>query len=67
MAYSVLKSANCVPQEIALLNDVARAEAELAAACSDEAHRLAAAELQDARLRLGIALERHRADIRRRD
>ena len=64
MAYSVLKSANCVPQEIELLNDVARAESALAAAGPSERERLAR-ELDAARLRLNVALERLRRDLRR--
>jgi hypothetical protein len=60
MAYSVLKSANCLPEEVELLASVARLEAAVAAA--DDAHartRLSEA-LQDARLRLALALERQR-------
>ena len=65
MAYSVLKSANCVPQEIELLNDVARLEAALARADGATRDRLAR-EADAARLRLNVALERLRADARRR-
>ena len=64
MAYSVLKSANCVPQEIELLNDVARAEAALAAAEPADRERLTR-NLEGARLRLNVALDRLRADARR--
>jgi DnaJ homologue, subfamily C, member 28, conserved domain len=64
MAYSVLKSANCVPQEIELLNEVARAEAALAAAGEASRDRLSR-NLEAARLRLNVALDRLRADARR--
>jgi len=65
MAYSVLKSANCVPEEIELLNDVARAEAALAAAADRDGREPLVRELDAARLRLNVALERMRADARR--
>ena len=68
MAYSVLKSANCVPQEVELLNEVARLEAALAneGGASDAAtHARLGADLQSARLRLAVALERLKADSRR--
>ena len=64
MAYSVLKSANCVPQEIELLNDVARAEAALASASVSERPQRVR-DLEAARLRLNVALDRFRADARR--
>ena len=62
MAYSVLKGANCVPQEIELLNDVAKAEAALATAVDLETRDRLDRELQAARLRLNVALDRLRAD-----
>jgi hypothetical protein len=60
MAYSVLKSANCLPEEVALLSDIARLEAAIPA--EHDAHRKAELSngLQDARLRLALALERRR-------
>jgi len=64
MAYSVLKSANCVPEEIELLNEVARAEAKLASADDADRNRLTR-ELEAARLRLNVALDRLRAEGRR--
>jgi|SRR5215471_16304519 len=66
MAYSVLKSANCVPQEIALLNDVAQLEGQLTAAGDPAARDRVVRELETARLRLNVALDRLRADARRR-
>ena len=65
MAYSVLKSANCVPQEIELLNEVARSEAAVAAADPADRDRLSR-ELEASRLRLNVALDRLRAEGRRR-
>src|SRR5262249_19181567 len=61
MAYSVLKSANCVPQEIELLNDVARIESQLATAADPGARERLTRELDAARLRLNVALDRLRA------
>jgi hypothetical protein len=64
MAYSVLKSANCLPEEVHLLNDVARLESALAAAGDDAAAReRLTSELRDARLRLDLAIGRHRAAL----
>jgi len=58
MAYSILKSAGCVPEEVELLRDADHLESELAAA-TDDARRFALRrELADARLKLDLALER---------
>ena len=64
MAYSILKSANCLPEEVHLLNDVATLESRLAAETLPAARERLATELRDARLRLDVALERHRAESR---
>jgi hypothetical protein len=66
MAYSVLRSANCVPQEIDLLKDVARLEAELDRTNGADARTRLLRDLDAARLRLNVALDRMRADARRR-
>jgi hypothetical protein len=60
LAYSVLKSANCVPEEVELVNDVARLEARIAQATDRGTEMELRAELAAARLRLDIALERLR-------
>jgi hypothetical protein len=65
MAWSVLKSANCLPAEVLLLNDVARLEREVAQAPPDKRERLAA-ELRAAELRLALALERLQSESRAR-
>lgn len=65
MAFSILKSANCLPIEVELLNDVAHLEAAAAAAVGTDAHSGLTTELQDARLRLALALDRLQADGRR--
>ena len=65
MAYSVLKSANCVPEEVELLKEVARLEAANVAAGDESARSRVSAELERVRLRLAIALDRHRAEARR--
>jgi hypothetical protein len=64
MAYSVLKNANCLPEEVHLLNDVARLESALAGELEPVARERLLAELRDARLRLDVALERHRSESR---
>jgi Domain of unknown function (DUF1992) len=60
MAYSVLKSANCLPEEVYLLNDVARLEAAVAGATDADTKARLSIDLQAARLRLVLALERLR-------
>jgi DnaJ-like protein len=65
MAWSVLKSADCLPPEVLLLNDVARLEREVAQAAPAQRGRLAA-ELRAARLRLALALERLQSPSRAR-
>ena len=65
MAWSVLKSAHCLPAEVLLLNDVARLEREVAQAAPQQRDRLAA-ELRAARLRLSLALERLQSESRAR-
>lgn len=66
MAYSVLKSANCVPHEIELLNEVARLETQLVSAVDAAARERLGRELDAARLRLNLALDRMRAEAQRR-
>lgn len=62
---SILKSANCLPVEIELLNEVARLETAAASAVGAEEQAGVAADLQQARLRLALALERLRTDASR--
>lgn len=59
MAYSILKSAGCVPEEVELLREVDRLQTALAAAAPDAKAALAR-ELADARLKADLALERAR-------
>ena len=65
MAYSVLKSANCVPQEVELLNEVMRLQKAVDDASDDAAREHVTRDLEHARLRLNVALDRLRADSRR--
>jgi hypothetical protein len=64
MAFSVLRSANCLPEEVHLLNDVTRLESALAADLDSAVRSRLSAELRDARLRLDVALDRHRSESR---
>jgi Domain of unknown function (DUF1992) len=66
MAFSILKSANCLPAEVEMLNEVSRLEAAAANAAGAEERARLSAELQGARLRLALALERLSADTCRR-
>jgi hypothetical protein len=58
MAYSILKSAGCVPAEVELLRDVDRLQAQLAGASDETARSAIRRALADARLKLDLALER---------
>jgi hypothetical protein len=59
MAYSILKNANCRPLEVELLNEVARLEQAIAAACGDDAALAPLQrELAHRRTELAILLER---------
>jgi hypothetical protein len=64
MAYSVLKSANCLPEEVLLLNDVAALESRLAGILDPATRERLTASLHDLRLRLAIALDRMKAEAR---
>jgi hypothetical protein len=59
MAFSILKSANCVPAAVELLNEVAMLERRLAAASETEKPAIRRA-LADRRTQLAVALERAR-------
>ena len=58
MAYSVLKSANCRPVEVELLNEIARLEQAIAAATDPAAREALQRELANRRTELAILLER---------
>jgi hypothetical protein len=66
MAYSILRNANCLPEEIHLLNEVARLERAVADATEREMQVRLSTELEAARLRLALALERLRSGSRPR-
>jgi hypothetical protein len=57
MAYSVLKSANCLPAEVTLLNEIAALERELEAIVDRDARNGVRRKIDNLRLRLAIALE----------
>jgi hypothetical protein len=67
MAYSILKSAGIVPEEVTLLRDVDRLEQAVASAPSDVARAALRRELADVRLKLDLALERSRRERARSD
>ena len=58
MAYSVLKSANCRPLEVELLNEIARLEQAVTAAPDPTAREPLARQLAHRRAELAILLER---------
>lgn len=60
MAYSVLKNAGCVPEEVEYLKEVDRLRSALAAAKTEASRQQARRTLADAELRLNLALERAR-------
>ena len=59
VAFSILKSANCVPAEVELLNEIAGLEDQLSAARDDDKPAIRRM-LADRRTQLAIALERVR-------
>ncbi len=63
LAYSVLKSAGCVPEEVELLREVDRLDSALASADEAGRERLRD-ELAAARLKLDLALEARRRQQR---
>ena len=58
LAYSVLKSAGCLPEEVERLNEIARLERELASAGDESRRAELRTTLERARLALSLALER---------
>jgi hypothetical protein len=61
MAYSILKSARCVPEEIELMNEVRALEEAEAQSLDEKARGRVRRRLRDRRLQLAMALERLRA------
>jgi hypothetical protein len=61
MAYSVLKSAKCLPEEVELMNDIAALDREIGETRDEEAGALLRRRLRDRRLQLAMALDRQRA------
>ncbi len=63
LAHSVLKSANCLPEEVELMNEAARLERSLSKA-TDPAASERRRRLRDVRLRLAILRERRKQSRR---
>jgi hypothetical protein len=61
LAYSMLKNAGLVPEEVEMLKDVERLQAALDAAPDEASRAPLRQQLAAARLRLDVALERSRA------
>ena len=57
MAYSVLKSASCLPEEVTLLNEIAALERDLEAATDQVARNAVRKKIDERRLRLSLASE----------
>lgn len=62
MAYSILKSAGCVPEEVELLREVDRLERAIDAAPDDASRVGLRRDLAEARLKVDLALERARRE-----
>ena len=60
MAYSVLKSARCLPEEVELMNEIATLDRELSGARSEDDRSRLRRRIRDRRLQLGMALDRQR-------
>lgn len=61
MAYSILKSAGCVPEEVELLRESDRLNRAIEAAPDEASRAVLRREAADIRLKLDLALERARA------
>jgi hypothetical protein len=57
MAYSILKSANCVPAEVELLNEVSRLERAIAETADATARQSLRRMLRDRQTELAVVLE----------
>jgi DnaJ-like protein len=64
MAYSILKSARCLPQEIDLMNEIAALDRALGEVPSVDARRRLQRLIRDRRLQLALALDRARRQRR---
>jgi Domain of unknown function (DUF1992) len=60
MAYSILKNANCLPEEVELRNEIARLERTAASAADGDARDRVQKQIAHATLRLNILLERNK-------
>jgi hypothetical protein len=57
LAYSVLKGANCLPEEVTILNEIAALERELEATTERGARNGLCRKIDERRLGLSLALE----------
>lgn len=60
MAYSLLKSAQCLPEEVELMHEIEALDRELGAARHDDDRARVRRRLRDRRLQLAMALDRRR-------
>lgn len=60
MAYSVLKSAKCLPEEVELMNEIAALDRQLGETRDAATRAAVARRLRDRRVQLAIALDRQR-------
>lgn len=61
MAHSILKNANCLPEEVALMNDIARLQGVVQGSCDPASRDRAVRELRDLELQLGLLRDQRRA------
>ena len=64
MAYSVLKSAKCLPEEVELMHEIAALDRELGDATTEADCAGLRRRLRDRRLQLAMALDRQRTRTR---
>jgi hypothetical protein len=60
MAYSVLRSAKMLPEEVELMNEIAALDRELGATTAEAERARVTRRLRDRRLQLALALDRQR-------
>jgi len=61
MAHSILKNANCLPEDVVVLNTIERLQQRLQAACDPRDRSEIARQLREQQLRLDLLRDRRRS------
>ncbi len=60
MAHSILKNANCLPEDVVILNTVEKLQQRLQAACDPRERSEIAGQLHEQQMRLGLLRDQRR-------